>query len=282
MRGFSLIELLVVIGIVSVLGSILIPALGKARQQAKALLGSSRQREVVSGASLYSVDNGGLFPPSVATVGTGNWNWSDPRRMIASDQISPGTHRAMSEYLGSYIEEVATMYCPCAPRKYEYLQAAWDAGDEWDNPDTLLPKDPLTGTYCFYWNYDGLLYEKGRLFIGPRSSSGGREQSKVLMSDYFGFDHWRVSNAFGSCEKFPGSSATKPELPLMADWWYHITAGSHPPNVKLHAGYIDGHVGSFTPTDALKMKVIIDRNTCEPYPDGLGPGDFYLPDDALR
>ena len=68
----------------AVLSSILVPVLGKAKQQAKSLLGSSRQREVVSSVNVYSVDNDDLFPPSVATVGMGDgWNWSDPRRMIA-------------------------------------------------------------------------------------------------------------------------------------------------------------------------------------------------------
>ena len=271
------------IGIVAVLSSILVPVLGKAKQQAKSLLGSSRQREVVSSVNVYSVDNDDLFPPSVATVGMGNgWNWSDPRRMIASDEIYPGTHRSMSEYLGSYIEDASTMFCPSAPRKYRYLQAAWDAGNDWDNPDNLFPQDPLTGTYCFYWNYTGLLYERQRLFHGPRFSSGGKGQSKVLMSDYFGYDHWRIPDVFGSCEKFAGARATKPELPLISDWWYHRTAGSRPPDVKLHAGYVDGHVGSFGPEDAVKMKVIIDCQNNEPYPDRIGPGDFYLPSDALR
>jgi prepilin-type N-terminal cleavage/methylation domain-containing protein len=281
--GFSLIELLVVIGIVSVLGSILVPAMSTARQKAKILLGSSRQRQVVSGVSLYAIESDDCFPESVATVGTGpGWNWSDPRRMIASDEIYPGIHRAISEYLGSYIEDADTMYCPSAPRKYRYLQAAWEAGDEWDNPETLFPFDPLTGTYCFYWNYTGLLYERQRLFHGPQFSSGGQGQSKVLMSDYAGFDHYRKPNAFGSCEKVPGSAATKPELPLMSDWWYRRTAGLRRPDVKLHAGYVDGHIGSFGPADAAKMKIIIDRQTCEPYPDGIGPGDFYLPPDARR
>jgi len=279
-----LLELLVVIGIVAILSSILVPVLGKARQKTKVLLGSRRQHEVVSSVSLYSIDNDDLFPQSVATVGTGNgWNWSDPRKLIASDEIHLGMHRSMGGYLGSYIEDADTMFCPSAPRKYPYLQAAWEAGDDWDNPDTLFPRDPLTGTYCFYWNYTGLLYEKYRLFEGPWSSSGSPGQSKVLMSDYAGYDHWRKPNAFGSCEKIPASATTKPNLPLMSDWWYRRSTGSGPPDVKLNAGYVDGHVGSFGMAGAVKMKVIIDRSNCEPYlGGGIGPGEFFLPPDACR
>jgi prepilin-type N-terminal cleavage/methylation domain-containing protein len=281
--GFTLIEILVVISIVALLGSILVPALSKAKEKAKVLLGSSRQREVASGVSLYSIDNEDYFPDSVATVGMGNgWNWSDPRRMIASDEIYPGMHRAMSEYLGSYIEDAGTMYCPSAPRKYKYLQAAWEAGGEWDNPDNLFPRDPLTGTYCFYWNYTGLLYERERLFCGPQWSSGGRGQSKLLVSDYFGYDHWRTRNAFGSCEKFAGASSTKPEQVLLSDYWYRNAKSLCAPEVKLHAGYTDGHVGSFGSTDTVRMKVIMNCDTYEPYPDGVGAGEFYLPLEALR
>ena len=52
--------------------------------------------------------------------------------------------------------------------------------------------------------------------------------------------------------------------------------------MKLYAGYTDGHVESFTPAETVVMKAIMKRATNEPYPDGKGPGDFYLPRSGLR
>jgi len=56
-RGFTLVELLVVISVVSILSGILLPALSKARDQARKLLGASNQRQIVSAVSLFAADN---------------------------------------------------------------------------------------------------------------------------------------------------------------------------------------------------------------------------------
>ncbi len=61
-RAFTLIELLVVITIVSVMISILIPSLSKAREQAKTTQCLANQRQIAMGLPLYAADNQGLFP----------------------------------------------------------------------------------------------------------------------------------------------------------------------------------------------------------------------------
>lgn len=68
-------------------------------------------------------------------------------------------------------------------------------------------------------------------------------------------------------------------------WWSRPASGGldlSTINVKLHAAYIDGHVESFTPSEAVPMKAIMDRSANGPYPSGVGPGDFYLPRKGLR
>jgi prepilin-type N-terminal cleavage/methylation domain-containing protein/prepilin-type processing-associated H-X9-DG protein len=62
-RGFSLIELLVVIGIISLLISILLPALSKARKQATKTRCASNLRQLGIASMLYATDfKGWLFP----------------------------------------------------------------------------------------------------------------------------------------------------------------------------------------------------------------------------
>ena len=61
-KGFTLIELLVVISIIAVLMSIMMPALGKAREMAKASICKNNMKQLGTATGLYSVDCEGRLP----------------------------------------------------------------------------------------------------------------------------------------------------------------------------------------------------------------------------
>jgi prepilin-type N-terminal cleavage/methylation domain-containing protein/prepilin-type processing-associated H-X9-DG protein len=78
-RGFTLVELLVVIGIIAVLVAILLPALTRAQEQAKTTQCLSNLRQIGQALQMYVVESGGYLPPGhVANpnsdgMGLDNW-----------------------------------------------------------------------------------------------------------------------------------------------------------------------------------------------------------------
>src|SRR5688572_22679740 len=70
-RAFTLVELLVVIGIIALLISILLPTLARARDSAKAVKCGSNTRQLVQGLIGYSTDFQGTLPLGFAPIGFG-------------------------------------------------------------------------------------------------------------------------------------------------------------------------------------------------------------------
>lgn len=66
-KGFTLVELLVVIAIIAILAALLLPALGRAKEQAQVAACISNQRQLYTALTLYASDHDGLYPPRHAS-----------------------------------------------------------------------------------------------------------------------------------------------------------------------------------------------------------------------
>lgn len=114
-NGFTLVELLVVIGVIGILIAILVPALAKAREQAKATACASQLRQLGIGLMVYSQANAGHLPA-----------WSGWHTIGGSGNNAPDAPGpAWTEYLErSYVAPDNNIFnCPSFPadRKINYF-----------------------------------------------------------------------------------------------------------------------------------------------------------------
>ena len=83
--GFTLVELLVVIGIIAVLIGILLPTLSRARENARRIACMSNLRQVATAIVMYCGETRAGFPPPRCSADRGRRHWgtaTSPRRWV--------------------------------------------------------------------------------------------------------------------------------------------------------------------------------------------------------
>jgi prepilin-type N-terminal cleavage/methylation domain-containing protein len=86
-RAFTLIELLVVIAIIALLMGILLPAVGRARLQAKVLVVNAELRDIGTALEAYSFDNDNKYPPTRVDCMLGGHFYQLPVELVESNYL---------------------------------------------------------------------------------------------------------------------------------------------------------------------------------------------------
>jgi prepilin-type N-terminal cleavage/methylation domain-containing protein/prepilin-type processing-associated H-X9-DG protein len=89
--AFTLIELLVVIAVIAILVGLLLPALGAAREEARATLCGTNARTVAQGVAIYNSSNKEYYPPSyVYAAGPTSGEWFVEDQMLHNPNAANG------------------------------------------------------------------------------------------------------------------------------------------------------------------------------------------------
>jgi prepilin-type N-terminal cleavage/methylation domain-containing protein len=129
-RGFTLIELLVVIAIIAILAAMLLPALGRAKDKAKAAQCMSSLKQIILAASMYAEDNkdsyfhtgGGSMPND------GQW-FSNPRSDVLLQPTDGYAYWAIG-YYEYYAKNRKLFHCPACVHP-----------DEWHDDGRYYPSE---------------------------------------------------------------------------------------------------------------------------------------------
>jgi prepilin-type N-terminal cleavage/methylation domain-containing protein/prepilin-type processing-associated H-X9-DG protein len=149
-RGFTLVELLVVIGIIAVLVSILLPAINKARESAKGAQCLSNLRQLGQKFELYFANNTkAAYPPSKALDLKTLW-------MHVIFDINPSDANSTTAGKG-----VGILYCPNDPNQ-------WVSGK----------KEPTKGDI----NAGNISYGYNGMGLGGGMEEGGNMKSAMVTS----------------------------------------------------------------------------------------------------
>ena len=212
-RGFTLVELLVVIAIIAVLIAILLPILGKAKQAAQRTACMSNVRQLTTAFRMYTEDNKGFLPmgwPDSPQSGPSNvpgTYWFMPWFLGSSRPITPGTGTAPNGNteeaikrgcIYQYLKQTKVFKCPgdFGLRKVSYGQNCFLNGEDFgggENPGTIFKMSKIkhsAKTFTYIDEYDArggdaFGYNLGSFAILPKPN--------VRWVDYPGMFHGYAS-----------------------------------------------------------------------------------------
>ncbi len=238
--GFTLVELLVVIGIIAVLISILLPALQKARVAATSVACMSNQRQILTGILMYAGEHDGLFPPGEAELpNPNNPMVNAPFRWFTQPFV--GQYMATETHLPHYTT-VRVFFCPATEFGKLTSQPRFYGGNFGIgyncHPHARLWKSASSGPSAKF----GTIRQPSQMLILADVGAG-------MTADTTNNNRW-VQYYNGSGVALSGLYSSQPAYEAIS--YRHGRRGN--------VGFADGHVETFSVTKADNHAMLTHQN----------------------
>lgn len=259
-RGFTLIEVLVVITIIAILIAILVPSLGAARSYARKAKDSTHIRAIAQGMGVWAANNGGALPlPSAIDL-------SDATVRLDANEapiVKNNTGNVLSVLIYNGVVEPVQAVAPQETNDLIEVDTAYERGSAGraEVPENALWDPGFAGFPGEQNSFSGVSSN------GRRSQTIGNTSYGLAMPFGDRLPMWTAS--FDSRSVLAGNRGPRYqgepgawELRPNAQGTGSKTLGFYGPgNVwQGHLGFGDGHVGFFTEPDPENVKIVFGEN----------------------
>ena len=220
-KAFTLIELLVVVSIIALLVSILLPALGEAREQAKRVVCVSNQHQWAVGTQIYCNDNDDNYPARFNALGERRHNGL----LYYYVNESPGSNLSdqprinlLEIFIEPYLGDCRVAFCPSSHNE----PISWDQQRE--ESLSQYGNEYVTGNYGLFVGYDRNLsyigWGPGPVFTGdPQYSEDAfvppfkcsQASSRMAVSGCYVQNNWSTEEDWFYYHKYDKTGVTAPE-----------------------------------------------------------------------